>query len=347
MSANTAVLGIANRRRLGQSLGRAPPTIRNDGTAIKFFNTYRALSEKSTLEKLSYIEIEADNLENLVADLCDFTLSHPIPRYYREGFEPPLSALANEDEPIKILRATVLSQYIGNIIKLIHFMFPEHEDFQDLDITDPKQVPSWWTRVRTPWEAEVDRYHFNIGGEYVHGATVTRPLYSTNNCTETNADDLPIADWVSKIDLNYVCKELIKGAEVGFKEDGKLQHRAMVSTTWMGSGRGGEAKFVDFGNWMDHPMIGCTDTVWMESKTLAKYAMSMFPYNLNYAIDWYHCIGSYWAVEGGLVRTAEDQGIESFLFKILHHIRNDSVASKVTGIIRSTLPAAATASLLG
>ena len=127
MSANTAVLGIANRRRLGQSLGRAPPTIRNDGTAIKFFNTYRALSEKSTLDKLSYIEIEADNLENLVADMCDFTLSHPIPRYYREGFEPPLSALANEDEPIKILRATVLSQYIGNIIShplvLLFFYF--------------------------------------------------------------------------------------------------------------------------------------------------------------------------------------------------------------------------------
>ncbi len=225
-------------------------------------------------------------------------------------------------------------------------MFPEHEEFQSLDITDPRDVPEFWRCLRLGFETATDRFLLEVGSDYTFGATVVRLIYLSNNNTEINADDdVSIRDWVSKVDLEYILKNLMRNATLGHNRDGLLQHRAIVSTTYLAAGRGGESKFVDTFNWMYHLMIETTDTVWTEMKTMNKYTMPMFPNKPtesgSYLCDFYHCIhciGSFWAVEAGLHRTDEHNGIESFLFPHLHKLRNEYVTRKITKIIRSVLP---------
>ena len=111
----------SERQRPGRSLGRAPSTIRGDGTALNFFNTYRRLHSKSDLEHLAYIELEGDNMMNLIADLADFASSTPLPHRYVGLFEPPPPPACqrrggddddDNDKPVKVIGATSLSRYI-------------------------------------------------------------------------------------------------------------------------------------------------------------------------------------------------------------------------------------------
>jgi hypothetical protein len=78
--------------------------------------------------------------------------------------------------------------------------------------------------------------------------------------------------------------------------------------------------------------------VWLELKTVSKQAMPMFPNKHSWLTDFYHCLGSYWAVEEGLFRTDDDDGIQSFLFPNLHNMKNNSVTTKCTNIIKRVLP---------
>ena len=102
--------------------------------------------------------------------------------------------------------------------------------------------------------------------------------------------------------------------------------------TYMGCGRGGEVKFINTTDWTYHPPIGCTDIVWTELKTVSKQAMPMFS-NKDCWLVTYHCAGAYFAVEDGLYRSTNQDGIETFLFPNLHNMQNNSVAGKITAII--------------
>ena len=147
-----------SRQRRGNPLGRASTTITGDGSSIKFFDTYRKRHGKGAFSDMAYIEIEEDNLEYVITELAQFACSTPIPRYHRGDFEPPPRRRgADEDAPITIIKASALQQYIGNIIKLIQYKFPEHDDFKDLDVRDPYAVPSWWSRLRPEFERQCER----------------------------------------------------------------------------------------------------------------------------------------------------------------------------------------------
>ena len=75
--------------------------------------------------------------------------------------------------------------------------------------------------------------------------------------------------------------------------DGKLQHRAMIATTFMAAGRGGEVKFVNTSDWVYHPRFRCSDIVWTELKTVKKYAMPMYNNKDCWLSDFYHAVGAY------------------------------------------------------
>ena len=149
---------IANNdtRPPAHHLGRSQSTINADNAAIKFFDTYRRVKQnKGGIAQMEYAEIEGDNLQNTIADLVSFASTTSIPRGYRGDFLPPQSAI-NSDEPIHIITATVLVGYVGKILKLLHFKFPDHEDFQDLDVRKSSDVPDWWTAMRARFETALN-----------------------------------------------------------------------------------------------------------------------------------------------------------------------------------------------
>lgn len=246
-----------SRQSTGCDLGRAPNTIRGDRAPIKWVETYRRIHGKCSFNDMKYIEIENDNLEDMIIGMVSYASTTAIPRYYVDNFEPP--ANTNEDAPIKIIATSTLSKYIGKIIKMIQYKFPMHEDFAGLDINKQSDVPEFWTLLRPRFEAECDRYQNTIGSDYSFGDTTKRPLYLSNMHSPVNADDSSIRDYVSRIDLQYILKTLVKRTtSIGHIIDGNLQHRFMIALTYMGCGRGGEVKFVNTSDWIYHPPYGCT-----------------------------------------------------------------------------------------
>ena len=81
---------MAEQRQRQRQLGRAPSTIRVDGSVINFYNTFRALKGKTTtFEQMLPAEIENDNLENEMVELMYFCSNNPIPRApFNAGFLP-------------------------------------------------------------------------------------------------------------------------------------------------------------------------------------------------------------------------------------------------------------------
>lgn len=133
--------------------------------------------------------------------------------------------------------------------------------------------------------------------DFTHGARPVRPLYMSNKYTHSSQGPAHM------ISLEWVVEQLMRNAVVGdHVKDGPLQRRASLVNLYLAAGRTGEVKFIDTANWMWHPMFEITDTKWIETKTNSVQAMPMFPGNDGYLADWYHAIGSFWAVEGGLYR---------------------------------------------
>lgn len=220
---------MAEQRQRQRQLGRAPSTIRVDGSVINFYNTFRALKGKTTtFEQMLPAEIENDNLENEMVDLMYFCSNNPIPRApFNAGFLPRGSG------PIKILSSDSLLQYVGNIIKLLCNKFPEHDAFANLE---EREQPEFWKRLRPQFSAALGQYHIKIGSDYQFGEITVRPLYSSNLFTAPYADSV---EYVSAIDLKYICKELIRSADAaGAVNDGSLQHRAIILTTFLAAARG-------------------------------------------------------------------------------------------------------------
>ncbi len=73
----------------------------------------------------------------------------PIPRNYVGDFdETPRRRADQEDEPIQLIVTTTLTGYIGKILKILQYKFPDHEDFRDLDLNKPQEVPEFWSRLQ-------------------------------------------------------------------------------------------------------------------------------------------------------------------------------------------------------
>ena len=330
---NSGGMGLGIPERYGVN----EKTLHGARPAVRLYNIYRQRRGKITkFEDMSFQEIETDNLENEIKNFAKWCSSTPIPRKFDDNLQPPRASIA-DDAPITLNTTTTLSQYIGRILTLLRDIFPGHPDFANLHKTDH---PTWWTRLRPVFEHECDRFLFNLKSDYTFGETMTRPLYSTNNYIGLTADDAAINDLVSLIDLCYILKHLLRGATYHFTPggEGKLQQRAWIAITFLAMGRGGEIKFTDTADMMYHPRVEVTDLPWSESKTLNKYAMPMIPNKDNYLYDFYHCLGSFWAVEGGLFRNENERNIQSFLFPFLHGLKNATVSKKITDILRDNLP---------
>ena len=89
---------------------------------------------------------------------------------------------------------------------------------------------------------------------------------------------------------------------------------------------------------MFHPQVEATDIQWMDMKTLTLQAMVMVADKKHYLCDFYHSVGSYWCVEEGLMRFPEEEAYQTFLFPILHRMRDANVSVKILKILRGECP---------
>ena len=64
----------------------------------------------------------------------------------------------------------------------------------------------------------------------------------------------------------------------------------------------------------------------------------MVPHPTSYVCDWFHSLGCYWACENGLYRQNPKSHVSDFLFPRLHNLRDRTIATNLTRLIRDHLP---------
>ena len=82
------------------------------------------------------------------------------------------------------------------------------------------------------------------------------------------------------------------------------QERAILLFTAYAVGCGGEVEFNKFSNWAFDPRFNLTDTCWTEIKTTNIYSLPQVNYYArdSFAVDWYHAMGCYGALEKALLQ---------------------------------------------
>ena len=329
-----------------RELGQAESTAAADKAAKRLYEIYRERKGKVPFDRMHPIEIQYDCLETEMFNYQVWLSSTAIPKNFDNNLQPPKQkGKTNEDDeaPIKIIQASTLAKYVGKTILSIRRKFPEHPDFANLK---ENEVPDWWTRSRPKFEKECIDFHWRIAGsEFTFGETKIQPLYSDNNYAgydgppELLDRDRPINDYISKIDLQYILRNLFADATLNVNKDGKLQHRAILALCFHCVGRGGEVKFVDTAEWTWHPRYEVLDIKWTELKTRTKHAMPLVPNKDHFLSDPFHCLASFWLVEFGLYRHGEEQlAIQSYCFPDLHGIKDSGIAKKITTLMRKNLP---------
>lgn len=228
-----------------------------------------------------------------------------------------------------------MSKYAGKIIRYIWSMFPEHPDFEGLDINKQADVPEWWKSRRLRFERQVKDFHRTLTSDFTFGVYSVRPLFLSNNNFNPQ-EGLAITDPVSAIDLELICKSLMRQATVMPKQtkEGPLQKRAWLVLLMHAAGRPSENKFVDLAKFMSLPGLQTVNCPWTDKKTKKTYGMALVPDCYGCECDVFHALASYIALEDGLYRSDDQRITRSFLFPDMHGGSDNSIAKKTSKAIR-------------
>jgi hypothetical protein len=103
-------------------------------------------------------------------------------------------------------------------------------------------VPEWWKMLKPKLKRAVDRYQTTYEGDGQFGLHEIRPLYSDLGLDDENGK-YPL----HACDQKHVFVHLIKKAS---RSNNNLQKVAIINAVAEAIGRGGEAKFQTFRDWL-------------------------------------------------------------------------------------------------
>eukprot|EP00187_Rhodella_violacea_P014571 CAMPEP_0184709428 /NCGR_PEP_ID=MMETSP0314-20130426/580_1 /TAXON_ID=38298 /ORGANISM="Rhodella maculata, Strain CCMP 736" /LENGTH=814 /DNA_ID=CAMNT_0027171133 /DNA_START=237 /DNA_END=2681 /DNA_ORIENTATION=- len=136
-------------------------------------------------------------------------------------------------------------------------------------------------------------------------------------------------------DLAGACSKLLALAKGGaIISEGPLQKRLWLIACAQAVGRPGEIKFTRFDEMSWDPFFEAPDMVWTELKTRLQHSMLAGPTKEDYSFDWYHALGSFFAVEHGATRTEDVAHAKNFMFPSLHKVEDRQVAAKLSKILK-------------
>jgi hypothetical protein len=147
-----------------------------------------------------------------------------------------------KDASVACLSTATLCHYIGQVLIVMHALFPDHSDWQGMR---KDQFSFWWSEMRASFKKASYRFQQAYSGEAIFGeSNVICPLYQV-------LDHVGIAlskteDYWKICDLQHIMHNLVNVAKVG---DSKLDQRCWVGMLSNCTGCGGEIKFQDYNDW--------------------------------------------------------------------------------------------------
>ena len=324
--------GGGNRRP--QRLGEADQTHGGYLRAIKLFDAYQKGRDEPPMDAINEKYFEADNLQYELGLYLRWLAKTNIPKSLdrpRNGGGTPNSQQSGSPGSWSEgtggqghLAATTKMVYAGKIKEEIKRRFPSHPSLQ------PGQ-DAWWTALCKDFKKAAERKQ-NMTAEEDFGERKKYPLY--RDLRETGG--LVIAGG-RQPDVRSILLRMMESYD-RHQRTGVMEQCAQIVMTCSAIGRGGECKFNNYKDWTFDPRFQVTDIWWREMKTLNNYSMPMGPNRDDWVTDFYHAMGRYWMMEKGLLRTAADVGVGTYVFPSLHSLKDSSVTSQLTGLIRKHLP---------
>jgi hypothetical protein len=293
--------------------GNAPSTISGKNTAVRVFNLYQAEARSGDhhFDDLVPEDVENDNLEDLVTSLAHYMGHVPIPQGNNTG---------------KILGSESLGQYFGRIMVLLQEKFPKHEAWAD--DTWSKSLKAGLIRAAQRREIQ------GTDGEYKDPKI--RSLYKRVMPQLVRVSERNFDGWkeLQGADLESINRSLIR--EAGRQAPENFFMRAVINITALGVGRGGEAKFLRYDNWLYDSYFESPDTIWSQLKTMMSAPLLWAPDRYCYLVDFYHSFAAYYLVENGLYRDPTmNTTTQKYVFPLLHNVSNSYVTTKITKTLRA------------
>ena len=138
-------------------------------------------------------------------------------------------------------------------------------------------------------------------------------------------------------DLEGIIMSLLKSVQ----ED-KYQRRLWLVFTYLADARGGEAKFLNYGDWIWDDHLQIFEVIWRELKTVEEYAVVFGPDFDNFACDIYHALACFWCIERGLHRPLtlhqKLSGYDKLVFPKIRAYNESWLSQKISSLLKKFLP---------
>jgi hypothetical protein len=278
-----------------------------NNSAMALFNNFQKENDNPPFEELLPTDVEEDG--EVFGILGSFA--------YYLATNPPKNKTTNN-----LLVAETVQLYFGKVKEQLKNKFPKAVDW--------KNESEWYSTLLKNLKDATERNKVSVAEE---DSKQTFPIYRVSNTF--NPDDA-----AESSDLRHIITNLIRS-----NHPNKFQQRLWIVLTYLGDGRGGEAKFLNYGDWMWDSHLEVIETIWREIKTLTSYTMVFGPDCELFHCDIYHALGCYWCLENGLFRTprlvngqSRITGYDKLLFPSIRVHSDNWLARKITEVLRMFLP---------
>jgi len=303
--------------RLQAAAAATGTTASGNINAVKHFDAYLVSSTRTgeddhrTIQSLIAEMLKEDDKgvigEDVQMMLIDFSYHM---RGHVKGLKPPYTPL----------RPGTKAEYFGKVKEHFKSKIPNLNIWND----DEK----WYSALLEQVKGHAKRNSF-VGEDAVEEESCRGIVIRTSEGKLRQSQRLWIEHEVGA-DLESMMKALLKS-----NAPLKYTTRAKIMMTYFGVGRGGEIKFLRWDEFLWDTYFSCVQGWWKRLKTLSKQQLLFTAYCDGWLCDFYHCFGSYFALEKGLVRTRNQSLTEKKrIFPDLAHKRNESVAREMSKVMK-------------
>ena len=315
-------VGDVNSNRL-RTYGNATSTDDGDSSALKIFERFLAASpnwEASTLQgafaSITSIaegedrsDAQGEEIVTLLMDYGDHLIGE-VP-----AFKPPHQNL----------KVGTKGNYFGKVKQMFLAKFSDLKIWED---HDSGTSTGWYSQLRSAVEKKGFRHIFQNSDD--DGA----PTHTCRALVVRSSEHKVIQEnriWLQMdgSDLESIVRKLLVS-----RDSHKYEHRAMLVMLYFAAGRGGEAKFINWGSvtWDYH--FSCTQVWWTRMKTTVKQLLMFQCYRDGWLCDFYHAFGCYFSM-GGLIRGEHmNTTSKNKVFPSLYQRSDKSIAGKITDMLK-------------
>ena len=305
---------------------RAASTVDGYKSGVEMFHFFLQESQDGTCSTSKSIDDECERIKNMPEcdekediqgdEVCDIILR----------FAAFLSEEVVSPSTSKALKMSSKLKYFGVVKEVFR------DRFKDLRIWKDHNDGGWFSAMRAKMEKKAARAMLDNNEDEADPSQQCRALVIRCSAEKVRQGQ---RIWLQKdgVDLESIVTKLLLSNETA---KAKFEKRAMLVMTYFATARGGEVKFIKWGDVVWDYHFNCPQAMWTRMKTLVRQLLMFQCHKDGWKCDFYHAFGCYFAT-GGLLphsNTSDEERTIKRVFPALGLKSNKSIATLLTNMIR-------------